>query len=464
MCGIAGFYGLEDKALLNKMTSALNHRGPDDEGYYSDKLVSLGHRRLSIIDLSKKGKQPMFNETKNVVVIFNGEIYNYPLLKVELEKKGHKFESMSDTEVIVHGYEEYGENICEKLEGMFAFALWDLRKRKLLIARDHIGEKPLYYYIKDDKLVFSSEIKSILVDESVSREVDMQNLADYLELRYSSGERTMFSGIKKVLPGTCITYEKGEFKERKFYTLPEHNEEIKPDKEIVGKLIENAVKKRLASDVPLGVFLSGGLDSSAIVAHMSKFKEKIKTFSVGFGEVNDELKYARIVAEKFNTNHKEIILNKDVLGNLPRVIWHFDEPIADPAAIPTYLLAKEVSKHVKVVLSGEGGDEVFGGYQTLNLLPKLKKIESMPGFLRKRVLSSLANSFATLFSYPKKQILQLGAEILESSDNLNEMYKKLFYLPFNPEDKKKLLNNNFKNLKFETVFDSLLSEEDYWCI
>ncbi len=443
MCGIAGF-SWADKKLIAKMTSALAHRGPDDSGLYVDRYISLGHRRLSIIDTSINGHQPMYNETKNIVVIFNGEIWNYKELKVILEKSGHHFSSSSDTEVIVHGYEEYGEEITKRLDGMFAFAIWDIRKRKLILARDRIGKKPLYYYLDERKLVFASEIKAILVDASIKRSVNMQCLSDYLTLRYSPNEETIFEHIKKVEPGTFLIYQNGRINKKKYWKLPSFTHRFDPDILKTDKLIENSIKKRLISDVPLGVFLSGGLDSSTLVAYMSRIKKNIKTFSVGFGDSTDETFYSRIVAEKFDTEHTEIKLDSDILAYLPSVVWHLDEPLADPAALPTYLLCKEVSKKVKVVLSGEGGDEVFGGYHTFNSIENLNKIKkSVPGFIRRSLISPVFSAVSPFFGYPTKQKLALASEVLSELEDINKSYIKLFYFPFDYSTKKNLFSDSF---------------------
>ncbi len=259
MCGITGFTW-KDASLIKEMTQTISHRGPDDSGFFVDEGISLGHRRLSIIDLSKKGHQPMFNETKSIVLVFNGEIWNYPELKEELQSKGHLFKSSSDTEVIIHGYEEYGESICAKLEGMFAFALWDAKKKSLFLARDRIGKKPLYYLLKDEKLLFSSEIKALVIPPH-SPTIDNDSLSQYLTLRYSPGRETIFEEIKKLAPGTSAVYKKGKLIIKKYYSLPSFKERHSSDIKKVDSLIENAVKKRLLSDVPVGVFLSGGLDS-----------------------------------------------------------------------------------------------------------------------------------------------------------------------------------------------------------
>ena len=302
MCGITGF-NWADRDLIKKMTFLIEHRGPDDSGFFIDKNISLGHRRLSILDLSAKGHQPMYNENRDILVVFNGEIYNYSMLKNALLKEGHKFFSSSDTEVIVHGYESWGDNVCVKLEGMFAFALWDKRKKRLLIARDRIGKKPLYYFWNKKKLIFSSEIKTILLDKDVRREIDYQCLSDYLTMRFSIGDRTMFKHIKKLEPGHFMVYDGKNIKIESYWSLPSFEPKIQPKEQEVDKLIESSIKKRLMADVPIGVFLSGGLDSSTIVAYMSRIGAKIKTFSIGFNHPTDETLYARIISNKFKTEH-----------------------------------------------------------------------------------------------------------------------------------------------------------------
>lgn len=455
MCGIAGF-NWADRILINKMADSISHRGPDDSGVHVDSFVSLGHRRLSIIDLSKNGHQPMYNENRRIAVVFNGEIWNYAYIKEELERNGHKFRSQSDTEIIVHGYEEYGEDIFEKMDGMFAIALWDMRKKKLILARDKIGKKPLYYYFRGGKLIFASEIKAIL-EHKIERKINKQCLADFLELRFSPNEETMFDGIRKVMPGSFMVYQDKKIKNIKYWNLPEFKEIFKPEVSKSEELITEAVRKRMISDVPIGVFLSGGLDSSSIVAYMSKFASNIKTFSIGFGDNTDETKYARIIAEKYGTEHNEIKLDMNSLSALPKIVWHFDEPLADPAALPTYLLCEKVSQKVKVALSGEGGDEVFGGYDTFNYIDKIKSLKRYPLFLRKNVLAKMAKLSSGLFRYPKKQILALASEILECSEDEKKAYKKLFYFPFDKESKKMIITGEGK-LDLESPVDLILKE------
>jgi len=456
MCGIAGF-NWADKELIKKMTQQVAHRGPDDFGFYTDRYISLGHRRLSIVDLSKKGHQPMQNITGSVTVIFNGEIYNYKRLKEDLEKKGYKFISESDTEAIVYGYEEYKEGIFSMLEGMFAIAIWDKKNKKLILARDRIGKKPIYYHFKDRKFIFASEIKAILEFDEIEREIDFQCLSDYLSLRYSSGNKTMFKDICKLGPGEYLIYSNNKIEINKHWILPELTQIRIPEENEVDGLIEKAVEKRLMGDVPIGVFLSGGLDSSAIVGYMSRLTDNIKTYSVGFGDNTDETKYAEIVANKFNTDHKNILLDKESLSILPKLVWHLDEPLADPAAVPTYLLCEKVSKEVKVALSGEGGDETFGGYQSFNYIKHLISIKKIPSFLRKKIISPSLSIASNMFGYPRKQILKLGAEIVKS-DDLIENQKRLFYFPFNEKDKSELLKS--KEVNLSNPIDKYLHEID----
>ena len=365
MCGIAGILGIDDKELVKKMVNAIKHRGPDEEGYYVDENLTMGMCRLSIIDL-KGGSQPIYNEEGDIVVIQNGEIYNYRELREELEEKGHKFYTNSDTEVIIHAYEEYGFDCLNKLNGMFAIAIWDSNKRRLFLARDRLGVKPLYYTVIDSKLIFASEIKAIL-EYPIQRTVCKEALAKYFALRYVPAPLTIFEGIMKLEPGHYIVADENGFKKEKYWELPvvELNGSESHFQETILKMLRESVKKRLVSDVPLGAFLSGGVDSSTVVAIMSELMdEPVKTFSVGFtGKEYDESSFARIVAEEFGTEHHEIFIDIDDINILPKIIWHFDEPIADAAAIPTYMLSQLARKKVKVVLTGEGGDEIFAGYE-----------------------------------------------------------------------------------------------------
>lgn len=373
MCGITGFAGFEDKKLIRKMADILSHRGPDDSGYFIGKNVCLGHRRLSIIDVGG-GKQPMYNEDNTVCIVFNGEIYNYLELKQALEKKGHKFRTSSDTETIIHAYEEYGEACAKHLQGMFAFAIWDERWKKLLLARDRPGIKPLYYATINDSIVFASEIKAILLHPGIIRKVDNDALYSYLTFGYVPAPKTMFSGIFK-LPAACtLSFKGGTHEIRKYWDVEFREDSTLGEEQCKNELfglLKESVSSHLMSEVPLGAFLSGGLDSSSVVALMaSSMREPVKTISAGFeeGGYYDELKYARIVAEHFGTDHQEVILNMRDLKILPKIVWHFDEPVPDPSSIPEYLISQKAKKVVTVALVGEGSDELFMGYRQYRIL------------------------------------------------------------------------------------------------
>jgi asparagine synthase (glutamine-hydrolysing) len=389
MCGIAGFCGFEDRKLLREMCDAIRHRGPDGEGYHVDKGICLGNRRLSIIDI-EGGSQPMYNEDGSVVVVYNGEIYNFREIRKELEKRGHRFSTNSDTEVLVHGYEEYGHDILQRLNGMFAFALWDSKRRELFVARDRLGIKPLYYYWDGEVMVFCSEIKGLLKLPRIERKLDQTALNRYLVFRYIPGDLTIIEGIKKLKPGHFLTLKNNKIGVQKYWDVSFGKEirEIGKCKKGISELLEDSVKKRLISDVPLGAFLSGGIDSSIIVGLMSKFSDRVKTFSVGFDEEGySELGPARAASEHLGTEHHEIMIDSEkFIKILPKVVWHMDEPLADPAAIPTYYVSELASRKVKVVLTGEGGDELFCGYPKYGMHGRealTRYYLKSPGFARK---------------------------------------------------------------------------------
>lgn len=362
MCGICGIFGEHSKNQIVKMRESLVHRGPDSEGSYYDKNIGLGFRRLSIIDL-KGGNQPIYNEDETITVIFNGEIYNYKELRTRLEAKGHKFITNSDTETIVHAYEEWGEqSFADFFNGMFAFAVYDSKKKKLILARDRTGIKPLYYAMADGKLIFGSEIKAILASEEITPEVDFNGFSSYMLFGTSFGDKTLIKDIKRLLPGHMLTYDMKNLRITK-YAKPGHApEEISPKS--LRKTLENAVKSQMVADVPVGAFLSGGIDSGTIVALMKKSNDNLKTFNIGFGREDDEAKYAKTVAEHIGTDHHEIIMeDKEVPKMLEDFIWYYDDLNWDAAVLPLYKLSQYARKHVKVVLAGEGGDELFGGYK-----------------------------------------------------------------------------------------------------
>src|SRR3989344_73086 len=424
MCGITGFFGLEDKPLLMKMTDKIEHRGPDDFGYFTDRNICLGHRRLSIIDLSRRGKQPIFNENKDICVIFNGEIYNFKEIRKDLEKKGHRFRSDTDTEVIVHAYESYGDKCLALFNGMFAIALYDSKKKKILLARDRMGVKPLYFTFQNKVLYFASEIKALLENKRIRREINYRALHDFLTFRCNSTSETMFKGIYKLAPGYYLTYDtKKNFVIERYWNLT-----VKPDntltelelKEKLYELMKDSVRMRLMSDVPLGAYISGGVDSGTILSLMTEFsKEPVKTFSVGFGfeEEYNELNEAKFLADHFKTDHKEIIVEPETLGIIPKIVWHADEPMADPTSIPVYLLARETKPNVTVVLTGDGGDEQFGGYEQIKIMNLYNQYgNKIPGFVKRimpKIARSIPNKFLNKFF---KYASELGEEGIKRFD------------------------------------------------
>lgn len=392
MCGICGKLNFDlqepvNGTQLDQMMDPLRHRGPDDAGKYSSGPIGLGHRRLSIIDL-KTGRQPMCNEDGTVWVVYNGEVYNYPELRVELKSRGHTFKSATDTEVIVHLYEELGAECVARLRGMFAFALWDGRKRLLLLARDRVGIKPLYYTNTGKSLLFASEIKALLADPSVTRRINLRGIDRFLTYYYMPGHETMFEGIYKLEPGHYLTASDGQFEKRQYWDLrfenPSRWSRYDEAVEALQELLPRTVKDHMISDVPIGVLLSGGVDSTGVLRYAAEqTNQQIRTFTVGFAgeEFADERPFARLAAQRFGSLHQEITMSaKDFHELLPKYVWHMEEPVCEPPAIALYFvsrLARESS--VKVLLSGEGGDEAFGGYQTYRNLLVLERLKSVFG-------------------------------------------------------------------------------------
>jgi asparagine synthase (glutamine-hydrolysing) len=382
MCGIAGFAGVERLApdaasRAVAMRETLTHRGPDERGLYCDDFAALAHRRLSIVDLTT-GQQPLANEDRTIWVAFNGEIYNHADVRGELESHGHRYRTRSDTETIVHAYEQWGDDCVHHFRGMFAFALWDAPKRRLLLARDRLGVKPLYWLQAGGILAFGSEIKSLLASGFVEPRVNETALSELLSTRYVSGTETMFRGINKLLPGHVLVFERGQIAIREYWDVPVRrpgpfgpgpgSERRLPEADVVGRfrdLFDESVRLRLMSDVPLGVFLSGGLDSSAVAASMAaRIDQPLKTFSVAFKErAYNELEYSREVARAIGAEAHEVVIDdRDFFGALPRLIWHEDEPIAHPSSVPLYFVSNLARRHVTVVLTGEGSDELLAGY------------------------------------------------------------------------------------------------------
>ena len=377
MCGINGIAlsgrsrATVDRRVLEEMRDVLEHRGPDDCGLFIRDGIGLGHRRLSIVDVAA-GHQPMTNEDGSLHIVYNGEIYNHADFRERLEASGHVYRTHCDTETILHLYEEDGARCVEHLRGMFAFAIWDERRRELFIARDRLGVKPLYYaHLDDGSLYFASEIKAILATRALKPEVNFAALPDYLANHATSGEETLFRGVKRLLPGHSLLWRDGRIHIEKYWDVRFHSEDDtrRSEADYVEEwteLFKTSVRLRLMADVPLGMFLSGGIDSSAIAAVMSRMvKEPIKTFSVAFNEREaNELDYARLVARRFKTDHHEITINSEQFFDaLPRLIWHEDEPLAHPASVPLYFVSELAARHVKVVLTGEGSDETLAGYE-----------------------------------------------------------------------------------------------------
>lgn len=389
MCGITGFVGKGDERDLKAMLATLAHRGPDDEGTYFEHNVGLGHARLSIIDLSPSGHQPMWNSSRTIAIIFNGEIYNYRELKKELGV--YPFQSTSDTEVIIALYEKYGEACFAKLSGMFAIALYDAHRKKLVLARDRMGKKPLYWlHEKNTVFMFASEPKALLAHRGVKKEIDPSALNAYFALDYVPTPASIYRGISKLEPGTFLVYEEGQIRKEKFWN-PEFKESpISFREALVGldRHLSEATQKRLVADVPVGIFLSGGLDSSTIAYYAAKAKgETIHTFSIGFDEASfDESQYAKEVASFLNTKHHHKVLSgKDSIDILPKILSMLDEPLADVSIIPTYLLSRFTKEHVTVALGGDGGDELFAGYPTFQAERMMNTYRTFPKGIREGI-------------------------------------------------------------------------------
>jgi len=469
MCGIIGIYNYNntpvDHSLLKKMADELVHRGPDDEGYFINSLdkrlespkwkysggpgnIGLGHRRLSIIDLST-GHQPMSNEDGTIWVSFNGEIYNFANTKAVLTDRGHVFQTNSDTEVIVHAYEEWGRDCVKYFRGMFAFAIWDGNKRSLLLARDRLGKKPLYYYSDDKRIVFSSEIKSILKCEFVKREINEEALFDYLSLLYIPGPKSIFRGIYKLDPGHTLLAENGNITISKYWDLKfENNTKLAEDEwcyRIIDKLREST-EIRLISDVPLGAFLSGGVDSSAIVGLMSKIKkDPVLTTSIGFDDEEfNELSFAREIAQYNKSDHYEMIIHADAVDILNKLVWYFDEPFADSSAIPTYYVSKIAREKVTVSLSGDGGDENFAGYRRYfydRLENGIRKI--INPYVRKYIIGTIAEIYPKADWLPqifraKTLLTNISLDHVEGFYNTMSWFREFNTKILNPDVRKKI--------------------------
>jgi len=404
MCGICGIVSKDKKvsqSVIQKMASVMDYRGPDDEGYSFFGNAGLGHRRLSVIDITG-GHQPMSNEDGTLFLVCNGEIYNFKQLRDLLENKGHRIKTRSDNEVILHLYEEYKTECLKYLRGMFAFGIWDNRKKTLFLARDRLGKKPLVYSLYNEDLYFASEIKALLEVNEISREIDHTAIDLYLTYQAIPSPYTVFKKIKKLPPGHFLIWNNGSIDIRRYWhidftkklKLSDENQYM----EAMWEKLKESTKIRMVSDVPLGAFLSGGIDSSTIVGLMSEFSDHpVKTFSVGFEESDfSELQYARVVARRFNTSHNEFIVKPDIISILPKLVWHYNEPFGDSSMVPTYYVARETRKYVTVALNGDGGDENLAGYtrywQT-QVLEKIFNIYKKNPFLRKEILKFFVRQY-----------------------------------------------------------------------
>lgn len=439
MCGICGF-NWDDQRLVRDMTNIMDHRGPDQKGDFVDEGVSLGHSRLSIIDLSEKGKQPMKNEDGSLQIVFNGEIYNFKELRDILEKQGHSFFSNTDTEVIIHAYEQWGEDCVKRLRGMFAFAIWDSRNKQFFLARDRVGIKPLYYYFNYGKFMFGSEIKAILLNPEVKREVDNKSLYYFMGYEFIPTPFTLFKSIKKLPPAHTLILKNNEMKLTKYWDLnfskENSNESVLTDQ--IFNLLQESVRLRLISDVPLGAFLSGGIDSSAIVGLMSQMTdEPVKTFTIGYeDESYSELPYAQQVADYFGTDHKEIIIDPSSIEHFENAVWYLDEPMTDPSLIPAYLFCREAKKDVTVCLSGEGGDEVFLGYDRFVASKMDSYYRIIPEIVRKNLVSNIVGMLPP--QDQKKGAINVVKRFIEGSDLPIDGWHMRWQYFSNKKDEKKL--------------------------
>jgi len=481
MCGICGKINIEGKEirreLITRMNSVLTHRGPDDEGIYINNpspgasqamaSVGLGHKRLSIIDLSEAGRQPMSNEDGTIQMVFNGEIYNFKNLKKELEQNGHHFTSQTDCEVIIHLYEKEGIECIKKLNGMFAFALWDSKNQALFLCRDRLGIKPLFYSWDGKSLYFASEIKSILCDPEVSKKMDWNALNLYLTLNYIPAPYTIFKKIKKLDPGCYIMVRKEGLEIKQYWDIEKGTEyyenkekNIETYKKNLYDLLEDSVKIRLIADVPLGAFLSGGIDSSIIVGLMSRVSNSpINTYSIGYKDVPlfDETEYAREVAKLNHTHHHEIILSaKDLLDTIPEVLTCLDEPFADSSAIPQYIVSRETKKHVKVALSGDGADELFAGYRMYSGEYWYSRYKLFPRVLRTKLIEPLLTSLPdSRDKYLLEHIRRIKKFVRGAKDRFED---RLFAWNeiFSEELREKIINK--KKIEFEKINPDLGKE------
>ena len=459
MCGIAGFVtttaGAGSEAVLRRMTDRIRHRGPDDAGYYTDDFAFLGHRRLSIVDVAG-GHQPMPNETRSVWLIYNGEIFNHADVRPELELAGHRYTNRSDSETIIHAYEQYGPDSVTRFRGMFAFALWDAGNRTLFCARDRLGIKPFYYYWDGRVFAFASEIKALLEHPAISADFDESLLSEYLGFGYVSEERTFFRNIRKLMPGHHLRLDvrspQPQPKIERYWDVPlpsenRQNVTCRSDAEWIAETrrrLEETVRMRLMSDVPLGMFLSGGVDSSAIAALIKRMTDgPVKTFAVGYKEAQfSELSYAAEVARAIGTEHHEVVIGMDEFFDaLPDLVWHEDEPITWPSSVSLYFVSKLAAEQVKVVLTGEGSDELFGGYERYRWNLINQKYASMYGVVVPNALRQwLRHTVATSSLLNASTRRKLGHTLIGRDNSIEALYLDNFYCAFSECEQARLLN------------------------
>ena len=455
MCGIVGF-NWKDKSLLDEMLSSMRHRGPDMSGTYTNNNFSIGHDRLSILDLSDNAKQPMKNEAGDIVMSFNGEIYNFKEIKSKLKQK-HIFKSKSDTEVILHLYEEVGDKFVEYLNGDFAIAIYDIKKNKIILTRDRFGIKPLYYYIRKDKLMFFSELKAILKWNRFNPKVKKESLSNYLVYSFVPDPDTILEDVYKVSPSEIISIDLDnlEIEKNKYYHVNTKKSNIsfpEAKHKFLDKL-KSAVERRMVSDVPVGAYLSGGLDSSSVVALMDKTKKsKIETFSVDFDstDVQNESKYSTMVSSCLNTNHNRLSLKEDSINQFSKIIWHLDEPISNITAIPLYFLSQEAKKKVTVVLNGNGADECLGGYRHYKVLNFINDHPKMIGLIPIKTIERLFSG-----TKYKNYISQIKNIILNREDK-ESLHKAFLYKNFSDAERLKI----FKDYKIKNPLNKFFNNDE----
>jgi asparagine synthase (glutamine-hydrolysing) len=446
MCGIAGNVstGVPDVDLVRRMCDALVHRGPDGAGFHTDGHAALGMRRLAIIDVAG-GDQPVYNEDRTVTAVLNGELYDFAALRESLLRRGHRFTSEGDTECLVHLYEEYGDGLVDHLRGMFAFAIWDAPRRRLLLARDRVGKKPLYWRSDGTALVFGSELKALMQDPGMPREVDPVALHHYLTYQYVPAPWSILRDVRKLPPGHILVWQDGTHEVRPYWRLDCTPRPVTDEREAAEELREkllDATRVRMVSERPLGAFLSGGLDSSAVVAAMARQTTgRVKTFSIGFDEqAFDERRYARKLAEWYGTDHHELVVRPSAIDVLPALAWHFDEPFADSSAIPSYYVAKMSGERVTVVLNGDGGDECFGGYRRYVAMARTQRV-SLPAAMRPR-LEHLGSRLVSR-STPQSSLWKAGRILELLSHPLSRRYARMMSY-FAPEQKFALYSDELR--------------------